>query len=280
MASTNISFDQIPASIRKPGKYFEFNTTNAVRTLAANSQKMLIIAQKAEDSDAPLVPVQIYDDATAGALFGYGSQAQLMVQAAIRAYQYLDLSVLPESEFDSPLGTGSGAGAIFGATGGVMEAALRSAYFLTTGENPSADAFCEVRAAENESRPWREAAFDLAGTTIHCAVASGLANARHLIRAIKRREVHYEFVEIMACPGGCAGGGGQPVDGSDREKAASRGDVLFSLDEKAELRFSHENPAVKALYNEYLSSPCSERAEELLHCDHFAWQMPQTGIHV
>ena len=160
------------------------------------------------------------------------------------------------------------------------EAALRSAYFLTTGENPSADAFCEVRAAENESRPWREAAFDLAGTTIHCAVASGLANARHLIRAIKRREVHYEFVEIMACPGGCAGGGGQPVDGSDREKAASRGDVLFSLDEKAELRFSHENPAVKALYNEYLSSPCSERAEELLHCDHFAWQMPQTGIHV
>ena len=98
-----------------------------------------------------------------------------------------------------------------------MEAALRSAYFLTTGENPSADAFCEVRAVENESRPWREAAFDLAGTTIHCAVASGLANARHLIRAIKRREVHYEFVEIMACPGGCAGGGGQPVDGSDRE---------------------------------------------------------------
>ena len=147
-----------------------------------------------------------------------------------------------------------------------MEAALRSAYFLTTGENPSADAFCEVRAVENESRPWREAAFDLAGTTIHCAVASGLANARHLIRAIKRREVHYEFVEIMACPGGCAG--------------ASRGDVLFSLDEKAELRFSHENPAVKALYNEYLSGPCSERAEELLHCDHFAWQMPQTGIHV
>ena len=137
-----------------------------------------------------------------------------------------------------------------------------------------------MRAAENESRPWREAAFDLAGTTIHCAVASGLANARHLIRAIKRREVHYEFVEIMACPGGCAGGGGQPVDGSDREKAASRGDVLFSLDEKSELRFSHENPAVKALYNEYLSSPCSERAEELLHCDHFAWQMPQTGIHV
>lgn len=215
---------------------------------------------------------------------GAGSDVDLVLTtrelARIVRAEHIDVEQLADSPFDDPLGNGSGAGVIFGATGGVMEAALRSAYFLTTGENPSADAFCEVRAAENESRPWREAAFDLAGTTIHCAVASGLANARHLIRAIKRREVHYEFVEIMACPGGCAGGGGQPVDGSDHEKAASRGGVLFSLDEKAELRFSHENPAVKALYNEYLSSPCSERAEELLHCDHFAWQMPQTGIHV
>lgn len=215
---------------------------------------------------------------------GAGSDVDLVLTtrelARIVRAEHIDVEQLADSPFDDPLGNGSGAGVIFGATGGVMEAALRSAYFLTTGENPSADAFCEVRAAENESRPWREAAFDLAGTTVHCAVASGLANARHLIRAIKRREVHYEFVEIMACPGGCAGGGGQPVDGSDREKAASRGDVLFSLDEKAELRFSHENPAVKALYNEYLSGPCSERAEELLHCDHFAWQMPQTGIHV
>lgn len=215
---------------------------------------------------------------------GAGSDVDLVLTtrelARIVRAEHIDVEQLADSPFDDPLGNGSGAGVIFGATGGVMEAALRSAYFLATGENPSADAFCEMRAAEHESRPWREAAFDLAGTTIHCAVASGLANARHLIRAIKRREVHYEFVEIMACPGGCAGGGGQPVDGSDREKAASRGDVLFSLDEKAELRFSHENPAVKALYNEYLSGPCSERAEELLHCDHFAWQMPQTGIHV
>lgn len=95
MASANISFNEIPSSIRKPGKYFEFNTTNAVRTLAANSQRMLIIAQKSEDSEAALEPVQIYDDDTAGQLFGYGSQAQIMVQAAIRANQYLDLTVLP-----------------------------------------------------------------------------------------------------------------------------------------------------------------------------------------
>ena len=180
---------------------------------------------------------------------------------------------LEESAFDSPLGDGSGAGVIFGATGGVMEAALRTAYFLVTGENPPADAFREVRD-DGRSKGWREATFDLAGTPVRCAVASGLGNARRLIRALRRGEVQYEFVEVMACPGGCAGGGGQPVDGSDREKAAPRGAVLYDLDRKAELRFSHENPAVQALYQEYLDAPCSEKAEHLLHCDHFAWQMP------
>ena len=182
--------------------------------------------------------------------------------------------ILEESAFDSPLGDGSGAGVIFGATGGVMEAALRTAYFLVTGENPPADAFREVRD-DGRSKGWREATFDLAGTPVRCAVASGLGNARRLIRALRRGEVQYEFVEVMACPGGCAGGGGQPVDGSDREKAAPRGAVLYDLDRKAELRFSHENPAVQALYQEYLDAPCSEKAEHLLHCDHFAWQMPQ-----
>lgn len=181
---------------------------------------------------------------------------------------------LEESAFDSPLGDGSGAGVIFGATGGVMEAALRTAYFLVTGENPPADAFREVRD-DGRSKGWREATFDLAGTPVRCAVASGLGNARRLLRALRRGEVQYEFVEVMACPGGCAGGGGQPVDGSDREKAAPRGEVLYDLDRKAELRFSHENPAVQALYQEYLDAPCSEKAEHLLHCDHFAWQMPQ-----
>ena len=213
---------------------------------------------------------------------GAGSDVDLVLTTRelarmVRA-EHIDVEQLTDSPFDDPLGNGSGAGVIFGATGGVMEAALRSAYYLTTGENPAPEAFREVRAAEDESRPWREATFDLAGTTVHCAVASGLANARQLVRAVKRGEVHYEFVEIMACPGGCAGGGGQPVDGSDTEKAAQRGDVLFSLDKQAERRFSHENPAVQALYSEYLTNPCSERAEALLHCDHFAWQMPQTDV--
>ena len=188
--------------------------------------------------------------------------------------KWINVAALPEEKFDSPLGEGTGAAVIFGATGGVMEAALRSAYFLTTGENPSPDAFREVRDDGTISPlPWREATFELAGRTVRCAVASGLGNARQLLHSLQRREVHYEFVEIMACPGGCAGGGGQPVDGTDREKAADRGKVLFRLDQNAPLRFSHENPAVQALYREYLDEPCSHRAEELLHCDHFAWQM-------
>lgn len=188
--------------------------------------------------------------------------------------EHIDVPVLAESPFDSPLGDGTGAGVIFGATGGVMEAALRSAYFLATGENPPADAFHDVRG--NITRGgWREATFDLAGTPLRCAVASGLANARHLLHALKRGEVKYEFVEIMACPGGCAGGGGQPIDGTDREKAVWRGNVLYDLDRHADLRFSHENSAVQALYREELGEPCSEKAERLLHCNHFAWQMPQ-----
>lgn len=187
--------------------------------------------------------------------------------------EHIDISTLPESEPDSPLGPGSGAGVIFGATGGVMEAALRSAYFLAAGRNPAADAFHEVRGTFAH-RGWREACFDLNGTPVRCAVANGLANARHLIEALLRGDVHYEFVEVMACPGGCAGGGGQPIDGSDREKAVDRGDVLYQLDACADIRFSHENPAVQALYRESLGTPCSEQAEHLLHCDHFAWEMP------
>ena len=211
---------------------------------------------------------------------GHGSDVDLVITtrelARMARAEHLDVENIAESAFDSPLGDGTGAGVIFGATGGVMEAALRSAYFLTTGENPSPDAFREVRDDGTISPlPWREATFELAGRTVRCAVASGLGNARQLLRSLQRREVHYEFVEIMACPGGCAGGGGQPVDGTDREKAADRGKVLFRLDQNAPLRFSHENPAVQALYREYLDEPCSHRAEELLHCDHFAWQMPQ-----
>ena len=169
---------------------------------------------------------------------------------------------LGEDEFDDPLGSGTGAGVIFGATGGVMEAALRSAYFLVTGKNPEADAFQSVRGLDG----WKEAKFNLAGTDIRVAVASGLGNARRLMNAIRNKEVHYDFVEIMSCPGGCINGGGQPYkeDASDVE---ARKNVLYGLDRHNSIRFSHENPSVQACYKEYFEKPLSQRAHELLHVE-------------
>ncbi|MGN0297768.1 MAG: [FeFe] hydrogenase, group A [Lachnospiraceae bacterium] len=174
----------------------------------------------------------------------------------------------PEEEFDSPLGTYSGAGVIFGSTGGVMEAALRTAYCMVAGENPPADAFEAVRGM----KPWKEATYNINGAEIRTAVVHGLGNARQLIQALKRREVSYHFVEVMACPGGCVGGGGQPIhDGFDY--AELRAPILYDLDKKAAKRFSHENPEIHAIYRDFLETPGSELAEELLHTDHEAWNV-------
>ena len=187
----------------------------------------------------------------------------------IRA-EHIDVAALTDEPFDSPLGTGSGAGVIFGATGGVMEAALRSAYYLVTGENPQPDAFRSVRGLDG----WKEAEFDIAGNTLRVAVVSGLGNTRKLIRTLRRGQVQYDFVEVMACPGGCAGGGGQPIkDGC--ELAEYRGDALWAIDKGEKVRFSHENPDVQELYASYLEKPCGELSHHLLHTDHHAWTMPQ-----
>lgn len=190
------------------------------------------------------------------------------VDRLIRA-EHIIPSALEESEFDMPLGVGSGAGVIFGATGGVMEAALRSAYFLVTGRNPDPDSFRKVRGMDG----WKEAEFNLAGQHLKVAVASGLGNTRKLMEAIRKGEVEYHFVEIMACPGGCAGGGGQPIHDGE-ELAEVRGDVLYGLDKVNNLRFSHENPSVLQCYKDFLDAPLSHLAHELLHTDHHAWQMP------
>ena len=175
---------------------------------------------------------------------------------------------LEEEQFDTPLGISSGAAVIFGATGGVMEAALRSAYYLVIGENPDPDAFKEVRGREG----WKEASFNLAGNTIKVAIASGLGNTRRLIDAIRRGDVEYHFVEIMACPGGCAGGGGQPIE-DGKELAGDRAEVLYGLDRINQIRFSHENPAVIKCYEDYLQKPLSHRSHKLLHTDQNDWEL-------
>lgn len=186
----------------------------------------------------------------------------------IRA-EHISPKTLEDKPFDEPLGEATGAGVIFGATGGVMEAALRTAYAIVMKENPDADAFKNVRGVEG----WREAEFELGDATLKVAVASGLGDARQLVHAISKGDVHYDFVEIMACPGGCAGGGGQPIKDGE-ERAQMRGEHLYFLDHSAKLRFSHENPAIQTLYKEYLEAPLSHKAHKLLHTDHFGWEMP------
>lgn len=189
------------------------------------------------------------------------------IDRMIRA-EHINVELLEEEEFDEPLGVSSGAGVIFGTTGGVMEAALRSAYYLVTGKNPDPDAFKDVRGREG----WREATFDLAGINVRVAIASGLGNARKLIEAIRSGSVGYDFVEIMACPGGCSGGGGQPIE-DGKELAYERGEVLYGLDKINDIRFSHENPSVIKCYEEYLEKPLSHRSHKLLHTDQNKWEL-------
>jgi NADH-quinone oxidoreductase subunit G len=185
---------------------------------------------------------------------------------------HIDPEKLVDVPCDQPMQDGTGAGVIFGTTGGVMEAALRSAYYIITGENPDADAFKEVRSTREQTK-WKEAEFHIGGLVVKTAVVNGLANTRELIEALERGDVHYDFVEVMACPGGCVGGGGQPIcDGC--ELATTRSVNLRSLDENANIRFSHENPSVIRLYDEFMEKPLSHKAHMLLHTDHNAWQMP------
>ena len=177
----------------------------------------------------------------------------------------LDFEKLEDSEFDSPMGEATGAAAIFGTTGGVMEAALRTAQDTLIGEDLAKIDFEAVRGGDGIKR----ATVNIAGKEIKVVAASGLANARTILDEIKNGTADYQFVEIMACPGGCVMGGGQPIKSSkirlDTDVRKLRADCLYSIDEKSVIRKSHENPVVQKIYKEFLGKPGSEKAEELLH---------------
>lgn len=177
--------------------------------------------------------------------------------------EHINPKFLKDADFDSPLGESTGAGVIFGVTGGVMEAALRTAYAVLEGHNPDADAFKAVRGQNGR----REAEFSIAGRTLRTCIVSGLGNAEMLMEDIKAGRAAYDFVEVMACPGGCVGGGGQPIhDGC--EMAEHRGAKLYDLDKSRTLRYSHENPEIQKAYEEFLGKPLSHKAHELLHSEH------------
>lgn len=167
---------------------------------------------------------------------------------------------LPEEKYDDPLGLSTGAGAIFGVTGGVMEAALRTAYELKTGKNLEKVVFENVRGMDGV----RDAEIDIDGEKVRIAVVHGLRNTGELLKKMEKGEVFYHFVEVMACPGGCIGGGGQPKS-LDHRVLKKRAEGIYEIDERMEIRKSHENPAIKRLYREFLERPLGELSEKYLH---------------
>jgi len=185
--------------------------------------------------------------------------AKMIKQAGI------NFAELPDSDFDDPFGNATGAGVIFGATGGVMEAAIRTVYEILEGKSLDNLELAPIRGMDGI----KEASLTVAGKEVKVAVVHGTKNAKELLNKIKAGEAKYDFIEIMACPGGCVNGGGQPIV-SAKERAlvdvrVERAKALYEEDRKSVLRKSHENPAIKKLYEEYFEKPCSHKAHELLH---------------
>ncbi|MBW8383840.1 MAG: [FeFe] hydrogenase, group A, partial [Youngiibacter sp.] len=177
----------------------------------------------------------------------------------------IDFLSLHDEDYDDPLGRSTGAAVIFGATGGVIEAALRTAAEVITGKPLENVEFIEVRGMQG----LREAKVEIGDLGLNIAVAHGLGNARKLLESIRKGESKYHAIEIMACPGGCVGGGGQPYHHGDLEIIKKRTRGIYEIDRSMEIRKSHENPAIKEIYENFLGEPGSHLAHELLHTTYF-----------
>ena len=177
----------------------------------------------------------------------------------------INFKLLPDEQYDNPLGEGTGAAVIFGATGGVMEAALRTAVKTLTGEDPADPEFTEVRGMDGV----KEATYSVGGLDIKVCIASGTKNAKTVMDKVASGECDYTFIEIMGCPGGCINGGGQPIQPASVRNFVDvkslRASVLYKSDAAKEVRFSHENSAVKRVYDEFFGEPGSHKAHEVLH---------------
>ncbi len=168
---------------------------------------------------------------------------------------------MPDEDFDSVMGESSGAGVIFGTTGGVIEAAMRTAYCWLTGEYPPNVEFEALRGFEGI----KEATYNIKGTELKIAVAHGLGNSRELLEAVRDKKATYHAIEIMACPSGCVNGGGQPYSRENQDIIKKRAEGLYLEDRNKPIRYSHENPEIKKLYEEFLGEPYGEKAHHLLH---------------
>jgi NADP-reducing hydrogenase subunit HndD len=185
--------------------------------------------------------------------------------AALIKLANIDFKTLPDEEFDTPMGESTGAGVIFGTTGGVIEAAVRTAYELQTKKPLPRLNFDELRGMEGV----REATIDFDGLPIRIGIAHGLGNARKLLADIRSGKSHFHAIEIMSCPGGCIGGGGQPYHHGNSEILIKRQKAIYQEDSMKAIRKSHENPYITKLYEEYLGHPMSEKAHHLLHTSYF-----------
>lgn len=177
----------------------------------------------------------------------------------------IDFVNLPDSDFDRPLGESTGAGVIFGNTGGVIEAAVRTAYELFTGKKLNRLDFTELRGMDGV----RQATIDFDGFPLNIGIAHGLGNARKLLDEVKAGRSKFHAIEVMACPGGCIGGGGQPLHHGDSSVLKARARAIYEEDKNKPIRVSHENPYIVQLYKEYLGEPNSEKAHHLLHTHYF-----------
>lgn len=177
----------------------------------------------------------------------------------------MDLNKLPDEEFDNPLGESTGAGVIFGATGGVIEAATRTAYETYTGKKLEKVDFEQLRGMEGI----RKAEVDFEGLKLNIGIAHGLGNARKLLEEIRAGKSQYHAIEIMACPGGCIGGGGQPLHHGNSEILKKRSEAIYREDSGKKIRKSHENPNIITLYKDYLGEPLGEKSHKLLHTHYF-----------
>ncbi len=173
---------------------------------------------------------------------------------------------LPDSEYDNPLGESTGAAALFGATGGVMEAALRTAHFLVTGKDLEKIVFEEVRDLDHSVHGLKEATVKIADINLRVAVVTGTLNVRRLIERVLAGEKRWDLIEVMACTGGCIGGGGEPKTHSvDSNILMKRIRAIYSIDSNSKYRMSHHNPSIKKIYEEFLGAPNSEESHRLLH---------------
>ena len=177
----------------------------------------------------------------------------------------LDLKEMPSEDFDDPLGESTGAAVIFGATGGVIEAAARTAYEVFTGKKLEKIDFTELRGLEGIRDAW----VDFNGTPIHIGIAHGLKNARTLLERVREGKEQFHAIEVMACPGGCIGGAGQPYHHGNSEIIKKRFAATYEEDRNKPIRKSHENPSIIKLYKEYLGEPCGHKSHELLHTHYF-----------